>query len=65
MRIAKSLWLKKRGIIDKYPIRMQLSLALLFYGRRVQLCCRHDLRTLRGVKFTGNWIQAPSQPDRP
>ena len=65
MRIAKSFWLEKRGIIEKYPIRMQLSLLLLFYGQRVQLCWRHYLRMVRGVKFTGNWIQAPGQPGNP
>jgi hypothetical protein len=46
-------------------MRLQLLLTPVFYGRRVQLCYRHYLRTLRGVKFTGNWIQAPGQPGNP
>jgi len=42
-------------------MRMQLLLTPLFYGRRVQLCYRHYARTLRGIKFTGNWIQVPGR----
>ena len=43
-------------------MRLQLLFTPFFYARRVKLCYRHYLRTLRGVKFTGNWIQALSQP---
>lgn len=46
-------------------MRLQLLLTPVFYARRVQLCYRHYLRTLRGIKFTGNWIQAPSQAVSP
>lgn len=38
-------------------MRMQLLLSPLFYVRRVGICYRHYMRTLRGIKFTGNWVR--------
>ncbi len=46
-------------------MRLQLLLTPVFYARRVQLCYRHYMRTLRGVKFNGNWVQVAVGAERP
>lgn len=40
-------------------MRLQLLLTPLYYYRRVSLCYRYYLRTLRRVPFSGNWLQIP------
>lgn len=38
-------------------VMMQVGVTALFYCKRVALCYRHYLRTLRGVRFRGPWIE--------
>lgn len=42
-------------------MRLELVLTPLFYWRRVRLCYRYYLRTLRGVPFDGKWVQVPGR----
>lgn len=50
------IWTTLRS--GNYHMQLQLLLTPLFYGRRVKLCYRHYMRTLRGIKFNGKWLQA-------
>ena len=51
----RHVWSTLRGGTNQ--MRMQLLLTPIFYAKRVQVCYRHYWRTLRSVKFTGNWLR--------
>ncbi len=51
----KYLWSMLRG--GNNVMRLQVLVSPFYYWRRVRICYRHYLRTLRGEKFTGTWVQ--------